>query len=331
MNKEIDAYTYTNTPAHLYELVPDHEHNRVCARLRAFVRNIMHNYASTREQAFVHESEDKPAPISECAFVRDNVSKAAPTSGRAFVRDNVRKHARISVRAGTGIILIMLCLLCLFCGERVSEEIMAKMNHSQADVAFTSDNLIRLHVIANSDQINDQQVKLLVRNRILRETERLIQLKKSDAALDLLKRNRRHLQAAALDELQRNGYEYSARVQIGRFAFPEKEYSFGVLPAGEYKALRVILGEGNGRNWWCVLFPPVCHLTMEEKTKNQGEEVRLRWRAWENLVNRKEELVTAAGDWFWFFQLATITSTELPMKNGDNQAVYEAAEEYIIK
>lgn len=236
-----------------------------------------------------------------------------------------KEIVRIGVRAKTGIILIILCLFCLLCGEWVSEEIMA--NQSQANVAFTSDNLIRLHIIANSDQIADQQVKLLVRDRILRETERLIQLKKSAVALDLLKQNRHRLQAAALDELRRNGYVYSARVRIGRFTFPEKEYPFGVLPAGEYNALRVILGEGNGRNWWCVLFPPVCHLTMEEKPKNQGEEVRLRWRAWENLAHRKEELVNTASDWFRFFQLATITSTELPMASWGNQASYGATEE----
>jgi stage II sporulation protein R len=198
---------------------------------------------------------------------------------------------------------------------------MAKINARQTDLAFIADNLIRLHVIANSDQANDQQVKLLVRNRILQETERLIKIKESDEALDLLRRNRRNLQAAVVDELQRNGYTYSARIQIGRFAFPEKEYTFGTLPAGEYNALRVILGEGAGRNWWCVLFPPVCHLTTEEKPKHQGEEVRLRWRAWEDLVNRKEELVTAAGDWVRLFQLATISSTEIPAKTEDNRAV----------
>ena len=308
-------------------LVRDDKSKLVCISGRTFARDNVRKNALIRVRTFVRDNIIKSALIRVRAFVRDNVRKNALIRVRAFVRDNVRKHARIRVRAVTGIILIILCLLCLLCGEWVSEEIMAKMNQSQANVAFTSNNLIRLHIIANSDQTTDQQVKLLVRDRILRETEHLIQLEKGATALDLLKQKRRHLQTAALDELRRNGYDYSARIRIGRFTFPEKEYPFGVLPAGEYNALQVILGEGNGRNWWCVLFPPVCHLTMEEKPKNQGEEVRLRWRAWENMAHRKEELATAAGDWFRLFQLATITSTELPMTSGHNQAGYETVGE----
>ena len=307
--------------------VRDNVSKDVSIRRRGLVRDDKSKLVCISGRTFARDNVRKNALIRVRTFVRDNIIKSALIRVRAFVRDNVRKHARIRVRAVTGIILIILCLLCLLCGEWVSEEIMAKMNQSQANVAFTSNNLIRLHIIANSDQTTDQQVKLLVRDRILRETEHLIQLEKGATALDLLKQKRRHLQTAALDELRRNGYDYSARIRIGRFTFPEKEYPFGVLPAGEYNALQVILGEGNGRNWWCVLFPPVCHLTMEEKPKNQGEEVRLRWRAWENMAHRKEELATAAGDWFRLFQLATITSTELPMTSGHNQAGYETVGE----
>lgn len=307
MNKEIFVLIYNRAREHVHAFLCGNAQNQAEEHERALESGDVKNHAEARLRAFVHRDE-KQSFVRMCAFVRGCE----------------RKHASIRLRAGTATILILLCLLCLFCGERVSEEIMAKMNTPQTDLAFTADNLIRLHVIANSDQANDQRVKLLVRNRILQETERLIKIKESDAALDLLRRNRRILQAAAVDELQRNGYAYSARIQIGRFAFPEKEYTFGTLAAGEYNALRVILGEGDGQNWWCVLFPPVCHLTTEEKPKHQGEEVRLRWRAWEDLVNRKEELVTTASDWFRLFQLATISSTEIPVKTGDNQSVQGA-------
>jgi|GEM_PF-2128339 len=216
------------------------------------------------------------------------------------------------LRALTGLGLFMLCLLCLVCGERLSELAMAKRGNSQAELAFTTDNLIRLHVIAHSDQANDQRVKLLVRNRILEETQRLVTACDQEEALGLLHLNRKRLQAAAVDELRKNGYGYSAAVQIGRFGFPEKEYAFGVLPSGEYHALRVILGDGTGQNWWCVLFPPVCHLTVEEKPKTPEVEVRLHWRAWENFqANRDELLTTAWNDWAKFFQLATVSSVDL--------------------
>jgi len=79
-----------------------------------------------------------------------------------------------------------------------------------------------------------------------------------------------------------------------------------VLPAGNYQALRVVLGNGQGKNWWCVLFPPVCHLT-EEKPAAEGETIRLRWKALEDLQRNKEKLAKKAWvEWAKWFQLATI-------------------------
>lgn len=181
---------------------------------------------------------------------------------------------------------------------------------AEATVAFSPGNLIRLHVIANSDEEADQQVKLLVRDRILQETGALLAGSADRrAALATLRRNQRVLAAAAEDELRKHGFPYGATVEVGRFRFPERQYEFGVLPAGNYQALRVILGKGQGQNWWCVLFPPVCHLTLAEEKPDQEERerIRLRWKALEDLLGRKEQLADKAWvEWAKWFQLATI-------------------------
>lgn len=175
-------------------------------------------------------------------------------------------------------------------------------------VTFSSGNLIRLHVMANSDGKEDQEVKLLVRDRILAETAILLKdVNDRVSGLRVLHAYRSHLGAAAEDELERHGFPYRAVVEIGEFVFPERHYAFGMLPAGKYQAVRVILGQGQGRNWWCVLFPPVCHLTVGDQSKEESKPIRLRWKALDELLKRKDELGKRAWtEWAKWFQLATI-------------------------
>ncbi|MBE5784741.1 MAG: stage II sporulation protein R [Clostridiales bacterium] len=122
-------------------------------------------------------------------------------------------------------------------------------------------NVFRLHVIANSDSVEDQQVKLLVRDSILAlERERMASAANGAAAEMLLMEDGKALLGAAEDTLQKAGMDYGASLFVGRFPFPERSYGGKVYPAGEYQALRVVLGEGKGQNWWCVMFPPLCIL-----------------------------------------------------------------------
>ncbi len=122
-------------------------------------------------------------------------------------------------------------------------------------------SLIRLHVIANSNSPSDQTVKLKVRDRIIKVTEPLlINVEDSKQAEVILTRNLELLRETARKELTRNGKNMPVHVYLGKFDFPDRVYPFGVLPAGEYKGLRIILGEGAGKNWWCVLYPPLCLL-----------------------------------------------------------------------
>ncbi len=122
-------------------------------------------------------------------------------------------------------------------------------------------NVFRLHVIANSDSVEDQQVKLLVRDSILAlERERMAGAASSAAAETLLMEDGKALLAAAEGTLRNAGMDYGASLFVGQFPFPERNYGGKVYPAGEYRALRVVLGEGKGQNWWCVMFPPLCIL-----------------------------------------------------------------------
>jgi stage II sporulation protein R len=118
---------------------------------------------------------------------------------------------------------------------------------------------IRFHVIANSDSPEDQMLKLRVRDLLL---ERFGQeFEKADSIENSRRLIREHLteiEDIAREEVRRSGKTYEVQAQLGNFNFPTKAYGNLVLPAGEYEALRVVIGEGEGANWWCVMFPPLC-------------------------------------------------------------------------
>jgi stage II sporulation protein R len=161
----------------------------------------------------------------------------------------------------------------------------------KVSLTYNAKNLIRLHVLADSDGPEEQAVKLLVRDRILRESKDwLIGAKSRKEALGMLREKQDQILAVVQDEIRRQGRDYGARIQVGVFPFPTREYSFGMLPAGNYTALRVVLGRGQGHNWWCVLFPPMCFMTEEERIAKEAAEkedqVVFRWLLLERLLNK---------------------------------------------
>ena len=122
-----------------------------------------------------------------------------------------------------------------------------------------ADKVVRLHILANSDSEEDQALKLRVRDRVLeRATELLEQTGDRREAADVLQSHLPELERIAAEEISACGYEYDVTAEVANTMFPTKEYDGFTLPAGEYLALRIIIGEGNGRNWWCVVFPPLC-------------------------------------------------------------------------
>lgn len=122
-----------------------------------------------------------------------------------------------------------------------------------------SDNVLRLHVIANSDSDFDQQLKLKVRDKILQRSDSIFS-KKSDIseAKKNIKDNLEEIEKIARAEVAANGCDYPVKVTFGKSDFPTKAYGNVTLPAGTYEALKVEIGEAKGKNWWCVMFPPLC-------------------------------------------------------------------------
>ena len=141
---------------------------------------------------------------------------------------------------------------------------------SKPDDVIYGGELIRFHVLANSDSEADQALKIKVRDRILSET--CLPLEEAQNTAEAEQQIRSHMadiRAAALDEIQKQGYDYPVSVQLGVFDFPVRQYGNVTLPAGRYPALRVLIGEGAGHNWWCVMFPPLCFV--DESTADMPE------------------------------------------------------------
>lgn len=125
--------------------------------------------------------------------------------------------------------------------------------------AALSQKVVRLHVLANSDSETDQALKLKVRDRILVQTTELLEQSENRQEAELkLQQALPELERLAAEEIAANGYSYTVRVQLETTWFPTKEYDGFALPAGNYLALRILIGAGRGQNWWCVVFPPLC-------------------------------------------------------------------------
>lgn len=122
-----------------------------------------------------------------------------------------------------------------------------------------SDKVVRLHVLANSDDEEDQALKLKVRDRVLAYTEPILENAADRREAEAVLRGQLlELERAAREEIRAQGYDYDVVVRLEDTMFPTREYEGFTLPAGKYLALRVLIGQGAGQNWWCVVFPPLC-------------------------------------------------------------------------
>ena len=116
---------------------------------------------------------------------------------------------------------------------------------------------VRLHVIANSDSYEDQSLKLKVRDAIVERMAEYNAKSKSEA-LDYIENDKENLKKIAEECIKKEGFTNSVEIEIGEESYPTREYEDFTLPAGKYTSLRIIIGEGEGKNWWCVLYPPLC-------------------------------------------------------------------------
>ena len=121
------------------------------------------------------------------------------------------------------------------------------------------DSVLRLHVLANSDSAEDQALKLKVRDRILTVSENMFShAATKEEAVEDARNHLSLLQEEAQKVIFDDGYAYPVSVSLETSYFTTRSYGNVTLPAGEYQALRVVIGDGGGHNWWCVMFPPLC-------------------------------------------------------------------------
>lgn len=155
-------------------------------------------------------------------------------------RDTIMKYLVIFTA------LILAC--CLFCGFMPSAEDME-----------IYENTVRLHVIANSDSEHDQSVKLFVRDRVLSELQILLaETASTEEAVAVIEENLDHLRAVCNETLEALGEEMTADLYLKQEKYPTRHYENISLPAGVYQSLQIRIGDADGRNWWCVLFPTLC-------------------------------------------------------------------------
>ena len=128
--------------------------------------------------------------------------------------------------------------------------------HGEAEIY---DNVLRLHVIANSDSDEDQALKLKVRDALLEGSSDLfLSCTDRSSAASMIEENRALLESIAQNTIIDSGYDYPIKIDLGEEKYPTRSYGEICFPAGNYLSLRVIIGDGAGQNWWCVLFPPMC-------------------------------------------------------------------------
>ena len=122
-----------------------------------------------------------------------------------------------------------------------------------------AESVFRLHVIANSDSEEDQNLKYIVRDNLLDYMNSICKdCNSKQEAISIVEENKSIFEQIASDTIKEHGYSYSVKINVGNFEFPTKNYGDISLPAGYYDALRVEIGEAKGQNWWCVMFPPLC-------------------------------------------------------------------------
>lgn len=152
-----------------------------------------------------------------------------------------------------------------------------------------SENFFRLHILANSDSKEDQELKLKVRDAVISYMDSLSYngLTKDEAVL-LTTEHLEDFKNIAKQVLEENNCNYDVTLEIGNFYFPTKEYGNISLPAGFYDGLKIAIGEAKGQNWWCSLFPPLCFVDISSGVIDENTENELK----ENLSDEEFAIVT---------------------------------------
>lgn len=198
----------------------------------------------------------------------------------------------------------LICMIIAMCagflitgGVMRGKALEGMMEETQEGLA---EEVFRFHVLANSDSDADQELKLVVRDGVISYMKaNLPEDADKNETVAWVTSHTKELERAAEQIVQNEGFAYSVKASVEKVAFPEKHYGDITFPAGEYEALRILIGEAKGHNWWCVLYPNLCfvdsiHAIVPEEEKEELEEV---------LTEDEYEMVTMGTKFKikWFF------------------------------
>lgn len=148
--------------------------------------------------------------------------------------------------------LTLLCLIICFIFTM-------SVSYAKAVGNDISNSVLRLHIVANSDSDIDQNLKFLVRDRIISEASQLfVSSSSAKESAEIAKASLDKICLIAQSEIAKNGFSYPVSAEVTKCAFPTKSYGSITLPGGQYTALKINIGEAKGQNWWCVMYPPLC-------------------------------------------------------------------------
>ena len=185
-----------------------------------------------------------------------------------------------------GRIFVILILLSLFI-------LISAISYVDAVSNNIADSVFRLHVIANSDSKEDQELKLKVRDELLSYMNIISKDSTSkQEAMQIVNEHKEEFTQIAKKVIKENGYNYTVNVQIGKADFPTKYYGDITLPAGTYDALKVQIGEAKGQNWWCVMFPPLCFVDVSTGIVPDNSKQELK----QSLDNEEYDLISKTDD-----------------------------------
>lgn len=186
------------------------------------------------------------------------------------------------------IICLSILTICTIAGLRIRRQQALSQQHIASQI-------IRLHVIANSDETEDQTLKKEVKDQVVTYLRsKMNQAASIQAARQVICQEMDTLKEIAEKKIRQEGYDYPVTVSLGTTYFPVKEYGDMAFPAGDYEALRVQIGKSKGRNWWCVMYPSLClvdgvYQTVPENSKDKLKQV-LSTSEYQSLVDGGEDV-----------------------------------------
>lgn len=182
------------------------------------------------------------------------------------------------ITIATIVIIVIIAGLLMINVRMINAEI-AKKQQTISHQTQIAEEVLRFHVIANSDSEEDQALKLKVKETVLEIIRpKLAAAKTTAEAEKIIFNNMEEIELTADKVIEAEGYSYKSKGVLGKTTFPIKQYGDMVFPAGEYEAFRILLGEAEGKNWWCVMFPTLCYVdetydVITEENKEQFKEI----------------------------------------------------------